>query len=224
LRHALVTMPAAHHQPEDPAEDGLDALTRAYGAIVDEARARVAAGQAPNLEALEARIRSATGRARGVTQAGALEKAERLALQQLERVITVHRARALLARRPAPPAAAVQPQRPVLRTRPTITGNMDVRREMDGERFLLGWDAATAVAGWEVRFSERPDARSDYRVSETVNWPADAVSVEVPLGERPLKIHLLGRSRDGRLLRRAVIAALTRENWNERWQRRASAS
>jgi hypothetical protein len=37
-------------------------------------------------------------------------------------------------------------------------------------------------------------------------------------------VHLLGRSRDGRLLRRALISALTQESWNDRWERRASAS
>jgi hypothetical protein len=39
-----------------------------------------------------------------------------------------------------------------------------------------------------------------------------------------MQVHILGRSRDGRLLRRAVISALTQDGWNERWQRRASAS
>jgi hypothetical protein len=222
----LEVMSTAQHQPGDPGDDGLGTLTRAYRAIIDEARTRVAAGQAPNPEALETRIRAASRheRARDATQAAAIDRAERRALQQLERVITVHRARALVAREPAPPAPAVPPRRPILRTRPTISGNMDVRRQMDEGRFLLGWDAAVAVASWEVRFSERPDARSDYRIRETVTLPATSASVEVPLGEQPLRIHLLGRSRDGRLLRRAVISALTRDNWNERWQRRASAS
>jgi hypothetical protein len=39
-----------------------------------------------------------------------------------------------------------------------------------------------------------------------------------------VRVHLLGRGRDGRLVRRAIISALTREGWDERWQRRASAS
>jgi hypothetical protein len=49
-------------------------------------------------------------------------------------------------------------------------------------------------------------------------------SLELVLGETPLRVHLLGRGRDGRLVRRAIISALTRDGWNERWQRRASAS
>ncbi|MEN3338450.1 MAG: hypothetical protein V7647_2126, partial [Acidobacteriota bacterium] len=80
------------------------------------------------------------------------------------------------------------------------------------------------VTEWEVRFSERPDPGSDYVARETLTLPSAATSVEVPLGERPLRVHLLGRRRDGRLLRRAVISALTRENWNDRWQRRGSAA
>jgi hypothetical protein len=50
------------------------------------------------------------------------------------------------------------------------------------------------------------------------------VRVEVPIGEHSMRVHILGRSRDGRLLGRAVISGLTRENWNDRWQRKASAS
>jgi hypothetical protein len=86
------------------------------------------------------------------------------------------------------------------------------------------WDAAPGVVGWELRVSARPDPRSDYELLETRELPADATSAEIPLGDEALKVHLLGRARDGRLLRRAVIAGLTRDGWAERWQRRASAS
>jgi hypothetical protein len=105
-----------------------------------------------------------------------------------------------------------------------ISANMEVRQKRDGEQFVLVWDTTPAIAGWEVRFSERPDARGDYEVRDTLTLPAETTTVEVPLGDKPLRVHLLGRSRDGRLLRRAVISALTRDGWNERWERRASAS
>jgi hypothetical protein len=206
------------------ADDGLEALLAAYAAILDEARGRVAAGS--DAQPLEARILAA-GRlvvARDAGKAVAVGKAERRALQQLERVNTIHRARARLAREPQAPAAPPPPLRRQLRTRPTISANMDVRRETADGRFLLAWDATSAVSGWEVRFSERPDARADYAVRETHALPPEVTSVELPLGDRPLRVHLLGRSRDGRLLRRAVISALTRESWSERWERRASAS
>jgi hypothetical protein len=101
---------------------------------------------------------------------------------------------------------------------------MEVRRKTEGDRFLLTWDTTRAIAGWEVRFSERPDARGEYEVRETLTLPPETTTVALPLGDKPLRVHVLGRSRDGRLLRRAVISALTRGGWNDRWERRASAS
>jgi hypothetical protein len=191
-------------------------LTETYAAIVAEARAAVAARSEPDGAGLEARIRAAGGDA----------KAEARALQQLERVLSVHRSRALLTRQPENPAPQPRAQslRTALRTRPMISANMEVRQQRDGERFLLAWDTTRAIAGWEVRFSERPDARGDYVVRNSLTLPAEATTVEVPLGDIPLRVHLLGRSRDGRLLRRAVISALTRDGWSARWERRASAS
>jgi hypothetical protein len=143
-------------------------------------------------------------------------------LQQLQRVLSIHRARGALAREPAAPPA--KPRRVAFRARPTITGNMDVRRELHGEVFTLAWDTTPSIAQWEIRISGRPDARRDYAVRETRNVPATETTLELTLGELPLRVHLLGRSRDGRLVRRAVISGLTRESWTERWQRRASAS
>lgn len=205
-------------------------MTSAYAGIVDEARAQVAAGREPSLDALEARLREAARRDRDgadAEQAARIDEAERSALEGLRRVATVHRARRLVSRPAAgegPAAPAPRPLRAVLRTKPTITGNMDVRRgERDGTT-VLQWDAAAAVAAWEVRFSERPDARSDYVVRETSELPGTATEVAVTLGEQPLRIHVLGRARDGRLLRRAIVSSLTRDGWNERWQRKPSAS
>ena len=170
--------------------------------VLAEARSEIAAGRTPNADSL----RAASWRRGG--------------LAQLERVLSVHRARARLSREPATPEPKPS-LRDALRTKPTISANMDVRR---GEPFTLVWDASPAIVGWELRFSERADPRSDYAQVETRELPGDTTSVELPLGESALKVHLVGRSRDGRLLRRAVIAGLTRDGWNERWQRRASAS
>jgi hypothetical protein len=195
-----------------------------FAAILHEARGHVAAGHDPH--ELEARIRAAGRSVRaqdGVTEAE-VDRAERQALRQLERVVAVHRARARIANPPAPPPASAPSRRAQLRTRPTIGGNMEVRRESSGDTVSLSWDRAAAVVSWEVRFSERADARSDYAVRDTLTLPPETTTVELPLGDRPLRVHLLGRSRDGRLLRRAIVSALTRENWNDRWQRRASAS
>lgn len=207
-------------------QDGAgDALSRVYEGIVAEARARVAAGRDPNVEALAVRVRQAR-RLHGApaADAGALERAELAALQRLEHVAAVQRARARLARRTKPPPGerpAASRRRPALRTRPAVSGNMDVRRPATG---VLGWDAVSAVVEWEVRISERADDRRDYAVRDTLSLPGAATSFELPLGDTSLRVHLLGRGRGGRLVRRAVITGLTRDSWDERWQRRASAS
>jgi hypothetical protein len=183
-----------------------------HAKIIDEARKRVASGSKLNAAAFEARIRAAGG------------DTER-ALQQLARIASVQRARALIA---GPPTHEPQPESlrrpPALRTKPTITGNMDVRREGSGDSFVLAWAAEPKVVAWDVRVSERPDVRGDYVVREERSLSGPETSLELQLGDTPLRVHLLGRGRDGRLVRRAIISALTREGWGERWQRRASAS
>jgi hypothetical protein len=195
--------------------DAVGMRSAELSSILDDARSDIAAGRDPDVQALEARIREAGGGAK--------------ALQQLQRVLTVHRARARLVTPLAPPAAApAVPARPrgrtAFRAQPTITGNMEVHRARSGDGIVLSWDAAAAVTGWEVRFSERADARSEYVVRDTLTLPGNATKVELTLGELPQRVHLLGRANDGRLVRRAIVSALTQDNWDDRWQRRASAS
>jgi len=179
--------------------------------VLAEARAAVAAGRAPDERALRARL------------GGNAE-----ALARLERVLAVHRARGRVEQpvpgtgtRPSEPRPVPGTGTRLLRTRPTVNANMEVRRQGAA---ALEWDAVAAVAGWEVRISERPDVRADYELRDTLTLPAGTTRIELPLGELPLRVHILGRTRDGRLLRRAVISGLTREGWSDRWQRRASAS
>jgi hypothetical protein len=203
-------------------------LNDAVDSVIAHARAEIAAGNEPDRGSLESRVRAAAEleRQSGGAEA-AIARAERGALEQLERVLSIARARARLAQpATAPPARAPAPlpRRATVRSKPTITGNMEVRRETRDGSFLLAWDGAPSVASWEVRISERKDPRSDYVVRDLQTLPASQTSVELPLGELGLRVHLLGRSRDGRLIQRAVISALTRDGWNERWQRRASAS
>jgi hypothetical protein len=185
------------------------AAKRSYAEILFAARAAVSAGAEPDWPVLAEEIRALAG------------NAER-GLEQLELVQAVHRARSVLSRQPARvPVAPTPHHRAALRTRPTISANMDVRR---GEGFSLVWDAAPRIASWEVRLSERPDPRGDYVVRESLKLLDRGESVEVPVGDPPVRVHLLGRSRDGRLLGRAVISGLTADNWNDRWQRKPSAS
>ncbi|MFL5961890.1 MAG: hypothetical protein ACJ757_03215 [Gaiellaceae bacterium] len=193
-----------------------------HAKIIDEARKRVASGDTLNVASFEARIRAAGG------------DTDR-ALRQLARIVAVQRARALIAEAPIAGPQTHEPEpeptrRPLaLRAKPTITGNMDVRREHGGrehrgDSFVLAWAAEPKVVAWDVRLSERPDVRGDYRIREERSLPGSETTLELELGDTPVRVHLLGRARDGRLVRRAIISALTREGWDERWQRRASAS
>ena len=180
---------------------------RAVDTIIAEARSEIAAGRVPDSAALRARIRA---------EGGGDD-----ALQQLERVFAIQRARARLSREVAAPAKRGSSLRAALKTKVAVNANMDVRR---GEGTTLVWDPIKAVVGWELRISARPDPRGDYVVQETRELAAGETSAELPLGAQPLRVHVLGRTRDGRLLRRAVISGLTADNWRDRWQRRASAS
>ncbi len=187
--------------------------------ILDQARASIAAGRTPNWPVLEARVKAVARAPRAQPDSGQEDRA----LRQLALLASVQRAKA----RVAPPTTAVSApaRRPhALRERPTITGNMEVERETEGSAFVLRWQAAPAVAEWAVRLSERRDPRGSYVVVAERSLPAGSTSVEVPLGANPLRVHLLGRGRGGKLVRRAVISPLTAESWGERFQRRASAA
>src|SRR4051794_31100282 len=135
--------------------------------IIDEARALVAAGKSPDWKELRDRIRALGGD-------------QRDALRRLERVGAVHRARATAS---TATTRAPAPQVPLLKSRATVTGNMDVRRV--GET-TLAWRPEPKVTSWELRISERPDARGDYEVRESGELPGDTTSVELPVGDSPI--------------------------------------
>jgi hypothetical protein len=168
---------------------------RAIDEVLAEARTEIAAGRYPDVAALRARL------------AGDPD-----ALTRLDGVLAVHRGRARLAQGVS--HAKVSDSK-VLRTKPSLSGDLELRRA--GE-FRLEWDAVPAVSTWEVRISERPDVRRDYALRKTLEVAGP--SVELPLDDRPLRVHVLGRTREGRLVRRAVVSGLTREGWNDRWNRR----
>ena len=174
-----------------------------YARIIADARRLVARGATPNESAFERRIRAVGG------------EREEEALRQLAGVVAVHRARARFAE-PAAPAPAPRPVR-VLRTRPTISGSLDVRRERE---YVLAWAFDRDVGSWEVRIAERPDVRSDYVVRDERELAGDVTELELPLGDTPMRVHVVGRGRGGRLVRRAILTGVTRETWNDRWQRR----
>lgn len=169
---------------------------RAIDEVLAEARAEIAAGRFPDVIALRARL------------AGDPE-----ALARLDSVLAVHRARARVAKKA--PATVPGTGTRLLRTRPTVTSDMDVRRA--GE-FVLEWDALPAVPAWEVRVSERSDVRSDYELVEQLETAEPRV--RLALGERPVRVNIVGRSRTGKIVRRAMVSGLSRESWDDRWQKR----
>jgi hypothetical protein len=180
--------------------------------IIGEARAVVAAGGDPDWKQLRDRLRAL----------GLEEQELRDALKQLERIGAVHRARASVKpTTPVRPARAVVPRKRLLETKPTITGNMEVRR---GDGHTLVWSREPSVHTWEVRLSERPNPRDDYAVRESVELPGESTDFDLALADLPVRVHVLGRDRGGRLVRRAILSGLTRATWNDRWQRRATAS
>lgn len=178
-------------------------------AVLREARAAVAGGSDPDWKVLRDRIRTAAPD----------EAARKQGLAQLERIGAVHRARRA---RPEPPAPRTVPRTPVLRTRPSLAGDLDVRRERAGDVFELAWPAQPGVERWEVRIAERSGTKSDYVPLESHELPGSATRFVLPVGDVPVRVHLLGRSRGGRLVRRAIASGLTRSSWDERWQRRPS--
>ena len=139
---------------------------RAVDAILQEARTTVAAGRRPDESVLRARLEAEGGDAQ--------------ALERLERVLSVHRARALVDRRRAG-AGSARLRRCGRRCgrsrRSTPTWSSAASRG-----FAVAWDAVPSVTAWEVRISERPDVRADYVVRETLQLEPGVTRVELPLG------------------------------------------
>ncbi|MES1247628.1 MAG: hypothetical protein ABUS54_08145 [Actinomycetota bacterium] len=177
-------------------------------AILDDARAQIARGDEPDAAALTSRIE-------------ALPDHDR-ALAQLNRLLAVARAKRALAPPTPLPAPAPRPQREVYRAKPTIAANMNVRAREHGDAVVLEWDVARGVGAWDARIADRPDARSPYADRETLTLTAP--SLELRLDELPQRVSITGRNSAGRIVQRAVVSGLTRANWRQKWQQRASAS
>lgn len=228
----------ASRRQRDPEGEAapVDPLERALAAVVADARLQVRAGRLPDRRALEARVRGAAERRRAELAhdeqaAAAATAAEEAALAQLDSVGAVHRAFRRIAQPVTAPALVAAPAAPAgprrfggFRAKPTISGTLDVRRKETGGTIVLSWDPLPAVKTWEVRFSRKTDVRGDYEAGETLTLPPGVTEVVLPLGEHQLRVNVIGQARDGRPVRRVLVSALTAENWNERWERRATAS
>ena len=128
----------------------------------------------------------------------------------------------------APPTPAPPPARPIrrlaLQPSATIVGNMAVRKQPTERGLELAWDAAPQVIEWVLRVSVRPDPRQDYVEGEAETLPATTRSYEIELDDHPRRIQLYGHARGGKIVRRAVISALTSGNSGAQWKRQATAS
>ena len=201
-------------------------LGRRHGLYLREAQRLVVDGLAPDEAGLAEGIRDATRRYRTAGPWAdradldpAFDAAEGAALAALGRI-------ARSARPPAPaPAPSAKPvRRLTLQPAATIIGNMTVRKRQVEDGLELAWDAAANVEEWKVRVSSRPDPRRDYVEGELIELPAGATSFVAALDEHPRRIQLYGHARDGRVVRRAVISALTSGNSGAQWKRQATAS
>jgi hypothetical protein len=209
-----------------PEQIALD-LGRRHALYLREAQRLVVDGLVPDEPGLADGIRAETARylqshpwAAHPTLEPAVAAADARSLAALNEIVSA-------ARSPEPvPASA--PRRPVrrlaLQPSATIVGNMAVRKRPTPEGLELSWDSAPNVTEWTVRVSVRPDPRQDYVEGDAVALPASSSSYEVALDEAPRRIQVYGHARDGRIVRRAVVSALTSGNSGSQWKRQATAS
>ena len=208
------------YAPEQIAFD----LGHRHGLYLREAQRLVLEGLTPDEDGLAVGIRKETRRylsSRPWLDQPSLEAAvsgaERGALGALRAILAV-----------ASPVQVVEPPSPVrrlvLQPAATIVGNMAVRKKQTEQGLELSFDAAANVSEWRLRISVRPDPRQEYVEGDVVTLPSGSTSWEVVLDEHPRRIQLYGHARDGRIVRRAVISALTSGNSTAQWKRQATAS
>jgi hypothetical protein len=202
-------------------------LGRRHALYLREAQRLVLDGLAPDAAGLADGIRAETRRY--------LREQPWLAHAELEPVLAetedaaVAALHAIVASAPAAaPTAEMPPERTVrrlsLQPAATIVGNMAVRKKQVDQDLELSWDAAANVTEWKVRVSVRPDPRQDYVEGDIVALPTDSTSFIARLDEHPRRVQLYGHARDGRVVRRATISALTSGNSSTQWKRQATAS
>ena len=203
-------------------------LGRRHALYLREAQRLVLEGAVPDEAGLAAGIRADTARYLRSQPwlavdalAPAVAAVEESTLAALHAIV----ATAVVAAAPSP---APPPARPVrrlaLQPSATIVGNMAVRKQPTERGLELAWDAAPQVIEWVLRVSVRPDPRQDYVEGEAETLPAGTRSYEVELDEHPRRIQLYGHARGGKIVRRAVISALTSGNSGAQWKRQATAS
>jgi len=203
-------------------------LGRRHGLYLREAQRLVLDGLIPDESGLTAGIRAETGHYLSsqpwlahATLEPAVAEVEGATLASLRAIVAAARPAAT----PPPVTSLPRPvRRLTLQPSATIVGNMAVRKKQSGRGIELSWDRAPNVTEWTIRVSVRPDPRRDYVEGELVTLPAAAIAFDVSLDEQPRRIQLYGLARDGRIVRRAIVSALTSGNSNAQWKRQATAS
>ena len=123
-----------------------------------------------------------------------------------------------------PPTSTTPPRRMTLQPAATIVGTLPIRKARLAVGVELSWDPEAKVNEWQVRIGTRPDPRQPYRDGEPTTLAAGTTSYTVTLDETPRRIQITGHARDGRVIRRATISALTSGNSGAQWKQQATAS
>ncbi len=200
-------------------------LEQRHALYLREAKRLVIEGFVPDASGLEAGIRAETRRYLRSHPSFESTPLARVAAAVEEATLAVLKAIVAGARTPVSPTPPARPiRRLTLQPAATMVGNMVVRKKRTDAGVELSWDGAPNVVEWTLRVSTRPDPRQDYVDGDPVTLPATARSHEVGLDEHPRRIQLYGHARDGRVVRRAVISALTSGNSGAQWKRQATAS
>ncbi len=204
-----------------------DELGRRHALYLREASRLVHDGLSPDEGGLVAGVRAETGRYLAsqpwlghVSLGEAVATVEGATLAALCEIVSAASGVSAVGA-PAPPPPI---RRLSLQSAATIVGNMAVRKKPTSGGIELEWDPARNVSEWTIRVSVRPDPRHEYSEGHVIPLPPSATRTEVALDEIPRRIQLYGLARDGRIVRRAVISALTSGNSGAQWKRQATAS
>lgn len=207
-------------------EEILDELGRRHALYIREAHRLAVAGLVPNADALAAGITAETTR---YLRSRPWLAEPRLAPAVAESEARARTALAAIAASTAAPSHSPTENRPSVRrlsllSSATIVGTMAVRKKQVEEGLELSWDSAPAIVEWRLRLAKRPDPRQPYVDDESETLRAETTRFLLSLDDVPRRVQITGHARDGRVVRRAVISALTRENGGGQWKRQATAS
>jgi hypothetical protein len=211
--------------PEQIADD----LARLHRPYLAEARRIVLERLTPNEAALARGIRAETERYRSrnphlddAELDAAFAAANERGLAQLAKIVAAASPAAEADREPA--SAAGRRRARFGAAAPIMAGTISFRKQAEGGRLTLAWDANRRVARWTVRISARADPREDYAEVENVEVQAGKPQLTLTLDERSYRVTVLGHSHSGRVIERAIVSGLTADNWRTKWTRRPTSS